>query len=187
MYVAAGIIPAHAGFTREGGRGGRSRRDHPRTRGVYHVGSQADELVGGSSPHTRGLLGRDVNYIEVCRIIPAHAGFTTRTRARGPHCRDHPRTRGVYTAPARPAAPQPGSSPHTRGLPVLAGEGHGSCRIIPAHAGFTAQAGTRCRGHRDHPRTRGVYRRADAGQSASPGSSPHTRGLPASVGAPIVL
>ena len=177
------IIPAHAGFTRQRRTVPQGGRDHPRTRGVYHVGSQADELVGGSSPHTRGLLGRDVNYIEVCRIIPAHAGFTTRTRARGPHCRDHPRTRGVYTAPARPAAPQPGSSPHTRGLPVLAGEGHGSCRIIPAHAGFTAQAGTRCRGHRDHPRTRGVYLRRWGPPSCCSGSSPHTRGLHGGPGA----
>ena len=70
-----------------------------------------------------------------------------------------------------------GSSPHTRGLrdePVrlLARVG-----IIPAHAGFTPPTPSGGGGSRDHPRTRGVYEAAGAGDTGKEGSSPHTRGL----------
>ena len=72
---------------------------------------------------------------------------------------------------------KPGSSPHTRGLPLSTSNVRATGRIIPAHAGFTPVGeGGRVMG-RDHPRTRGVYPPPGAGASSVGGSSPHTRGL----------
>ena len=90
------IIPARAGFTRRTGPGRRTRRDHPRSRGVY-----LDEDSGivdflGSSPLARGLPSSSARWPPSRGIIPARAGFTTvRT---SPQCQmpDHPRSRGVY-------------------------------------------------------------------------------------------
>ena len=90
------IIPAHAGFTTGGGCSCRTRRDHPRTRGVYLWAHQADTLRRGSSPHTRGLLPPPVVGGGILRIIPAHAGFTQRYVLGAAESADHPRTRGVY-------------------------------------------------------------------------------------------
>ena len=133
----AGIIPAHAGFTRPGRPRPDDHRDHPRTRGVYRsVGSYMWETLG-SSPHTRGLP-----------LPPAPT-----PQALG----DHPRTRGVYASSSPRAARTAGSSPHTRGLrhQVVCRVPHQ--RIIPAHAGFTGHRDQRHGDLTDHPRTRGVY------------------------------
>ena len=52
------IIPARAGFT--GGRvfRGDGVSDHPRSRGVYHVGGGCGVVESGSSPLARGLPAR---------------------------------------------------------------------------------------------------------------------------------
>ena len=94
--LAGRIIPAHAGFTLGCVCGCLEWADHPRTRGVYR--NQADLLhrPSGSSPHTRGLRSRSWLVTSGNGIIPAHAGFTSRTYPVSPDTRDHPRTRGVY-------------------------------------------------------------------------------------------
>ena len=51
-----GIIPARAGFTRRAGVQRRTRRDHPRSRGVYATVADPFTGSGGSSPLARGLL-----------------------------------------------------------------------------------------------------------------------------------
>ncbi len=118
--VDMGIIPAYAGSTPHRSCARRAPRDHPRIRGehstdVYHPGE-----VEGSSPHTRGA--------------PARAGRGTarpsdHPRIRGEHpngCIRRRRGRGIIPAYAgstrdmwmwRPQ--RPGSSPHTRGAPLL--------------------------------------------------------------------
>ena len=73
---AAGIIPAHAGFTGSTRSGLQVHGDHPRTRGVYLVASRLEANVDGSSPHTRGLQQEPAPADGGYRIIPAHAGFT---------------------------------------------------------------------------------------------------------------
>ena len=114
--LAEGIIPAHAGFTRNGVGKGVVEVDHPRTRGVYDDVATLPLEDRGSSPHTRGLLLHEPVRAAHGRIIPAHAGFTVASALRRCRRRDHPRTRGVY----RPSSSSPhqgaGSSPHTRGL-----------------------------------------------------------------------
>ena len=194
---ASRIIPAHAGFTVPRALCPVPPRDHPRTRGVYQPSARASMSRAGSSPHTRGLQLDGELTVAHARIIPAHAGFTRPSGPRGPGRADHPRTRGVYPRACRPAActrdhprtrgvyPQPargrpgrpGSSPHTRGLRRGgAGPGPGR-RIIPAHAGFTNEFRGLFGWKKDHPRTRGVYRRSSASRGRARGSSPHTRGL----------
>ena len=153
--------------------------DHPRTRGVY-LSQVGDRHFGsGSSPHTRGLptcvgvAGRRI------RIIPAHAGFTVGQPPLGPRAGDHPRTRGVYSTPTSPTPGPTGSSPHTRGLRRRPRIPLRSAGIIPAHAGFTGHPPAHWPGAADHPRTRGVYHSTTSPRPWPPGSSPHTRGLPA--------
>ena len=50
-----GIIPARAGFTPRDARGRISRRDHPRSRGVYPRTTARGAASFGSSPLARGL------------------------------------------------------------------------------------------------------------------------------------
>ena len=70
-----------------------------------------------------------------------------------------------------------GSSPHARGLRFARTYTPLSKRIIPARAGFTDDGDDFSGGHRDHPRTRGVYRKGLRGRLCRAGSSPHARGL----------
>ena len=131
----------------------------------------------GSSPHTRGLR-RDVPLRAVaCGIIPAHAGFTSRSQSSSRWSSDHPRTRGVYVAVTPATGAGAGSSPHTRGLQLGDGVTIMGDRIIPAHAGFTVYRPPAHASAQDHPRTRGVYRALGAVAAVTTGSSPHTRGL----------
>ena len=173
-----GIIPARAGFTSPRSRAAPSCPDHPRSRGVYPTPARGAPFGRGSSPLARGLLHRRRGHPPPLRIIPARAGFTRSGPERGGLCRDHPRSRGVYTPPSFPADRMTGSSPLARGLRrslLLLG---GPVRIIPARAGFTARPRRRDRSRRDHPRSRGVYSRSSAKARLSPGSSPLARGLP---------
>ena len=117
------------------------------------------------------------------RIIPARAGFT----AHLPHLlarrKDHPRSRGVYAAPARRKPRTCGSSPLARGLPGMTTEPPSADRIIPARAGFTSHRPRQGRGDQDHPRSRGVYPAGEPPACAPGGSSPLARGLRGSPGA----
>ena len=70
-----------------------------------------------------------------------------------------------------------GSSPLARGLRADDHAGPGDGRIIPARAGFTEPISRPSATVRDHPRSRGVYRRVDGRQAAGGGSSPLARGL----------
>ena len=70
-----------------------------------------------------------------------------------------------------------GSSPLARGLHRRHPQIGRDPGIIPARAGFTAQGPPDCRRRRDHPRSRGVYRRRSLAARRRPGSSPLARGL----------
>ena len=69
---------------------------------------------------------------------------------------DHPRIRGEHIEAPPFRAPPMGSSPHTRGAPLLAGPDDRDVGIIPAYAGSTLRGASRVGG--------------------AVGSSPHTRG-----------
>ena len=111
-------------------------------------------------------------------IIPACAGFT-RSRRRSPRTQaDHPRMRGVYDLPIPRPPHTAGSSPHARGLLDTRHHRRQGGGIIPACAGFTPMPRSCSRARRDHPRTRGVYRRRGKEERVWAGSSPRARGLP---------
>ena len=175
--VAAGIIPARAGFTGGSGHRTGSGTDHPRSRGVYCNGLGKLENAGGSSPLARGLrVPIHPDRLER-RIIPARAGFTPRRRPCGAGCADHPRSRGVYTWPLVLWAKSCGSSPLARGLPPSRRGRDPEARIIPARAGFTLGPHRNPREPRDHPRSRGVYCEDLVHRFVRKGSSPLARGL----------
>ena len=70
-----------------------------------------------------------------------------------------------------------GSSPLSRGIPVL-DVGVAAChRIIPALAGNTPRHTPSTIVRRDHPRSRGEYAMALAKVDLAPGSSPLSRGI----------
>ena len=92
------IIPARAGFTRTRARGGHLHRDHPRSRGVYPRRAWTRSAPAGSSPLARGLPTPSLDTISASRIIPARAGFTIGPMGPWSAAKDHPRSRGVYSA-----------------------------------------------------------------------------------------
>ena len=112
---------------------------HPRSRGENLLFDNVGKELPGSSPLTRGKLSC-MNSMGVCtRLIPAHAGKTSRHRS-----------------PTWSAA---GSSPLTRGklrLATLVTLGDG---LIPAHAGKTEVARLHLRDAEAHPRSRGENKR----------------------------
>ena len=115
---------------------------------------------------------------EGVRIIPARAGFTPCIRSGTGGPRDHPRSRGVYSASGTGPGDPVGSSPLARGLPgsgLLRRPGRG---IIPARAGFTSTPAMTVVSWRDHPRSRGVYGHLRRASRRGDGSSPLARGLP---------
>ena len=171
------IIPARAGFTCLVVGVTHGTADHPRSRGVYAAGGLVRVDIGGSSPLARGLLRSFGGLPGAVGIIPARAGFTEVVGGHGLPFWDHPRSRGVYRTATHAVASSDGSSPLARGLPGASSRTFLPPRIIPARAGFTAPGPRRVRVHRDHPRSRGVYRRRAGSGTTRWGSSPLARGL----------
>ena len=159
------IIPARAGFTRRRPPARRPPRDHPRSRGVYTRQSPGGPGETGSSPLARGLPAVASLLSDPARIIPARAGFTRAALPSRPPAWDHPRSRGVYVAERAAHWAGPGSSPLARGLPVHDAQDSQFGRIIPARAGFTRFSTIRPPLRLDHPRSRGVYRSVDGGDT----------------------
>ena len=111
------------------------------------------------------------------KIAPATALHHTTGHYPPGRSRDHPRSRGVYDGGAATTLSFVGSSPLTRGLPLLARSGTTVRGIISARAGFTGLGRRAQRRWRDHPRSRGVYPDIPADAMTSVGSSPLARGL----------
>ena len=73
------IIPARAGFTTVSSRFIPSMADHPRSRGVYSAAAFFASTASGSSPLARGLPSPYDPLKRFVGIIPARAGFTSRS------------------------------------------------------------------------------------------------------------
>ena len=135
--IRPGIIPAHAGHTFRSTSLVSRMRDHPRTCGAYVKCAADCSSRWGSSPHMRGIPMQAIANEISAGIIPAHAGHTVPCAASSSRGRDHPRTCGAYS-PASPARdPDPGSSPHMRGILLQYFSVGRYVGIIPAHAGHT--------------------------------------------------
>ena len=172
-----GIIPARAGFTVIRRAGISTTSDHPRSRGVYAWTACGVGRGGGSSPLARGLPDPPVLAAEMCRIIPARAGFTRPRPVGHGRGQDHPRSRGVYDVTDNQFFRPQGSSPLARGLRLPEITGVGAGRIIPARAGFTVGRACATAVSADHPRSRGVYPSRITSGFGAVGSSPLARGL----------
>ena len=133
-------------------------------------------IASGSSPHTRGARDDVIVRLVHIGIIPAYAGSTTYCWNVRLRTADHPRIRGEHSWWSRGSAMSSGSSPHTRGAPVLEMHAIPLRDIIPAYAGSTGLAGAGVGGEGDHPRIRGEHTRATINRADPAGSSPHTRG-----------
>ena len=138
----------------------------------------------GSSPLTRGAplhLPLPTCYR---RIIPAHAGSTSRAPCLPSACRDHPRSRGEHHHRQRRYQTCLGSSPLTRGALLLRLDLSKRLGIIPAHAGSTSSWLSRYILFQDHPRSRGehldVYRSGRVLVGIIPAHAGSTIFLPAS-------
>ncbi len=172
----ARIIPAHAGQTIGGTMKMDTIPDHPRTCGANIDCTNHDDLDSGSSPHMRGKPFQPIGIGLLRRIIPAHAGQTTRVRTWARPSTDHPRTCGANVGIVDDEPPVEGSSPHMRGKPTASARVRGTTRIIPAHAGQTSPSANGATGTTDHPRTCGANVHLHEDADVRHGSSPHMRG-----------
>ena len=171
-----GLIPAHAGKTP-----GRHTllgtcRAHPRSRGENADARSLAMPQAGSSPLTRGKRRTDVLTCAPARLIPAHAGKTSRRTRPREKWWAHPRSRGENREPTQTLQHTCGSSPLTRGKRGRDSGGRRHGGLIPAHAGKTPAPGRRCLIRRAHPRSRGENAAACVVAAARGGSSPLTRG-----------
>ena len=133
----AGIIPALAGNTVTQAVTLCSASDHPRSRGEYLREIRDAAANGGSSPLSRGIRMIPTPSEWLGRIIPALAGNTAALDLPGTDRQDHPRSRGEYDVAELSAAPLPGSSPLSRGIPGQPARRRSGPGIIPALAGNT--------------------------------------------------
>ena len=136
------------------------------------------ESLGGSSPLTRGARSTSSRRGVVGGIIPAHAGSTAATPTLQSRGSDHPRSRGEHFTGLANLKPGDGSSPLTRGAPLVVVLALAAVRIIPAHAGSTVGDPRPSGGRKDHPRSRGEHGSKKAQSPRQTGSSPLTRGAP---------
>ena len=93
-----GIIPAYAGSTQSATQYILSVMDHPRIRGEHSRPPEGPGRGFGSSPHTRGALGRTIPAPASGRIIPAYAGSTLPSLSSLLMISDHPRIRGEHNS-----------------------------------------------------------------------------------------
>ena len=115
----SGLIPAHAGSTN--GRTVTKSFDtaHPRSRGEHSYLGHASRHTTGSSPLTRGARTPPPHRPHARRLIPAHAGSTFVFAHGFADPRAHPRSRGEHSGTIASGSIHGGSSPLTRGAPII--------------------------------------------------------------------
>ena len=170
------IIPASAGQTWWQAWRWTATPDHPRECGANAPVRQVNAGGRGSSPRVRGKRGFSRFPRRAVRIIPASAGQTSSPRWVSMIRSDHPRECGANTVRSTAASRSCGSSPRVRGKPRTGRSGTRMGRIIPASAGQTAAAATRCARATDHPRECGANCCCCPANHPPCGSSPRVRG-----------
>ena len=170
------LIPAHAGKTTHQPLETFCDQAHPRSRGENFAFDSRRRTQLGSSPLTRGKPRTLGTAPSTRRLIPAHAGKTSRPWGRAPTSGAHPRSRGENPGTSPWKRRTRGSSPLTRGkLSRQVREGM-TARLIPAHAGKTENVWA-CLSHSTaHPRSRGENDALPQRREDGLGSSPLTRG-----------
>ena len=172
----AGLIPAHAGKTNGVPYIGSPKTAHPRSRGENSRAGYRMGMFSGSSPLTRGKRPQGRISRDGERLIPAHAGKTTWSLSSSPAAPAHPRSRGENLISATPPPLHNGSSPLTRGKPMMSSISEWPVGLIPAHAGKTSWFPSWTSRPSAHPRSRGENVDVAIDGVIQDGSSPLTRG-----------
>ena len=170
------LIPAHAGKTWSDTTQTVSMAAHPRSRGENTTKKRSAPIKTGSSPLTRGKQAHRLDRVPSSRLIPAHAGKTSRRRSPCASAAAHPRSRGENGLVLSGQARRAGSSPLTRGKLLDLGFPCGVKRLIPAHAGKTPHPPPGRAFPPAHPRSRGENALDFNPNHTLGGSSPLTRG-----------
>ena len=137
------LIPAHAGKTVLRHRASMRRGAHPRSRGENGYLPLSGHQEHGSSPLTRGKPHLAGQPPQSGGLIPAHAGKTASKWNKPSEKPAHPRSRGENAFLTFFALLCFGSSPLTRGKLSHSRRERCGGRLIPAHAGKTAEASGR--------------------------------------------
>ena len=124
----------------------------------------------------RGKRTVSFSTVSRMRIIPAHAGQTTRRSSCRPSPTDHPRACGANTVVECLTEIGHGSSPRMRGKHRWRVRRSLVLRIIPAHAGQTCMASHLLLRAADHPRACGANPMTAGEKFEAGGSSPRMRG-----------
>ena len=124
----------------------------------------------------RGTREPKVIIIQELRIIPAHAGNTSRSLPVGLRSSDHPRACGEHIYYNDDGTIKTGSSPRMRGTPSPPTARPTRPRIIPAHAGNTRALRVARLRWSDHPRACGEHGISGCTVWLYCGSSPRMRG-----------
>ena len=133
------FIPAPAGNTRPSAAIRFHVSVHPRACGEHKPGKNGNTIYAGSSPRLRGTPNNPEAKDRYVRFIPAPAGNTPLSGARGYDGAVHPRACGEHFTRCSRARKPDGSSPRLRGTQVsvfLIGTYY---RFIPAPAGNTTR------------------------------------------------
>ena len=171
-----GLIPAHAGKTAAPAWTPGGRPAHPRSGGENWSLRPSHLWMWGSSPLTRGKRSAQFSRPFMLRLIPAHAGKTSKRILVSSISWAHPRSRGENRSRLHPRRGGRDSSPLTRGKRPAGGECPCEPRLIPAHAGKTMSSRNSSNSARAHPRSRGENFCGCSAPDADWGSSPLTRG-----------
>ena len=182
--IRTGLIPAHAGSTRCRSGKNPSAKAHPRSRGEHERLAREWAESKGSSPLTRGARQTPHAATSQERLIPAHAGSTTRCSTSTAVSPAHPRSRGEHQTRCVFGSVMRGSSPLTRGAHEETHRQNLMAGLIPAHAGSTTGSSVTSRVSTAHPRSRGEHDVQFALPETALGSSPLTRGAHSRRGAP---
>ena len=161
-------------------RGRRPRpQAHPRSRGENIMEQTADAHGAGSSPLTRGKPTSCASVRALFGLIPAHAGKTAHNWTLSVELWAHPRSRGENLIVTCARASAVGSSPLTRGKRDVVDCDAEPLGLIPAHAGKTVSPSSISSLLWAHPRSRGENSISCLSSAKFAGSSPLTRGKPA--------
>ena len=139
LSLDMGIIPAHAGNTRQHNQSMLDLWDHPRACGEHRKNIQTSDTPTGSSPRMRGTPEFIHSRMFILGIIPAHAGNTFDDSQVKSDFGDHPRACGEHATVTTVPGSTLGSSPRMRGTRVLNIGRVLTTGIIPAHAGNTGR------------------------------------------------
>ena len=176
--MVEGLIPAHAGKTVVALSSRLQRWAHPRACGENRISANFFLPMAGSSPRMRGKRRPLPRRERRDRLIPAHAGKTSRASSKSWPASAHPRACGENSTRISMYAKTSGSSPRMRGkheAPVEEAPAEG---LIPAHAGKTAAQSAAGWIQRAHPRACGENRKSLYDLGLARGSSPRMRGKP---------